>query len=121
MNQKHVQATPITSKQNLRDRLFNYRTTDTLEDIFKQFRDTHLTGTETSHDTETSTRRASTQCNNGTVTNSDNMLSPNTTKSQEIDTAVDSKINGKLADPAKKGRQQSRHMVYKHCETNACM
>ena len=49
-NNKHVKATPITPEQFLRDQLSKDRTISTLEDIIKQFEDTHLTATETSHD-----------------------------------------------------------------------
>ena len=51
----------------------------------------------------TANRRASTQCNSGTETNSDCELSPNTTDIQQIDMAVDNKINSELADSHKKG------------------
>ena len=61
-NSKHVKATPITSEHIQRQKNRH------IEDILKQFKDTHLTVTETGYDTETANRRASTQCNNETET-----------------------------------------------------
>ena len=61
-NIHHISAIPQLSKD---------RTADILEDTLKQVEDTNLTVTKTSHDTQTANRRDSTQCNNGTETNSD--------------------------------------------------
>ena len=63
---EHVKATPITLEQCFRDQLSKYRTTDTVDDIIKQFENKNLTVTEASHDTQTANMKASTQCNNGT-------------------------------------------------------
>ena len=103
-NCKHLKVTPIESEQYLRDQLSKDKTTETLQDISKQFEATNLAVTKTSHDTQVAKRRASTQCDSRAEINSDDTLSPNTTNTQQIDIAVDSIINGELADSYKKGR-----------------
>ena len=89
-NRKHVKAKSITSKKYLSDQRSKERTTGKLEDVLKQFEDTNLTFTETSHETQTANGRSSTQCNS--ETNSVYTLSPDTTNNQESDIAVENII-----------------------------
>ena len=83
-----------TFEQYLRDQISK---NSTLGDITKEFEDKYLSVTEAS-------------CN------SDYVLSPHTTHTQQIDIAVDNKVYGKNVDSPNKGRKQNKHMANKHCE-----
>ena len=74
--------------------------------------------TEAGDDTQTAYMEASMQCNNGTETNSNYTHSSNTTNTQQIEIAVDKKVNGETDDSSNKGRQQNRHIADQHCKTN---
>ena len=50
------------------------------------------------HNTKTADMKSSSQRNNGAETTSDCTLSPNTTYTPQIDTAVNDEVNGRLPD-----------------------